>query len=641
LEPQKSFGRRFRPLQGPAKIFHDCLLLSLAILGAVWSLEIHSDLGIIVFKEQFLALIFMIGMTAVFLSVPARVGDNDASTPWYDWGLVALSVGVSGFVLFYYHVIRDDLGLLSPERSILGTIAVLLVLEATRRIAGWALVVLAAALMFYAKFSNFFPGFLDMPATGWDRLSVYMFLDNNALFGFPMTITASIIIAFILFGRMLYVVNGDKVLTEFAMAAMGRYRGGPAKVAVLASSFFGTISGSAVANVLMDGPITIPMMRKSGYQGHVAAGIEAVASTGGQIMPPVMGITAFIMAEFMSVPYGDVVLAALIPAVLYYIALFMMVDLEAARSKLTGLPRIDLPQFRSVMGRGWVFVIPIAVLLWTLMAERWQPGKSAMAAAIVTIFVGLLHPDTRPTLRRLIQELHETGRIILDLLVITAAAGLIIGLLQLTGLAFNISLLLTEAAGGSLLILLLMTGLVCIVLGMGMPSAVIYIVLSVIAAPALIEAGVVKMSAHMFLFYFGMLSMITPPVCLATIAAASVAGTPIWKTGWAGVKLGFIAYVVPFAFVYQPELVFEGGAAAIAAVFLKSVIGVIVLCYSVSGYLFRPLTIVQRLALGAAGAAILLAPMDSVIGLGVSGAGVLAVGMMVWRLHGQSTAVPA
>ena len=641
LEPQKSFGSRFRPLQGLAKLFHDGLLLSLAILGAVWSLEIHSDLGIVIFKEQFLALIFMIGMTAVFLSVPAQSGDQNARTPWYDLVLAALSIGVSGFVLFHYHVIRDDLGLLSPERSILGTIAVLLVLEATRRIAGWALVVLAVVLILYARFSNYFPGFLNMPATGWDRLSVYMFLDNNALFGFPMTITASIIIAFILFGRMLYVVNGDKVLTEFAMAAMGRYRGGPAKVAVLASSFFGTISGSAVANVLMDGPITIPMMRKSGYQGHVAAAIEAVASTGGQIMPPVMGITAFIMAEFMSVPYGEVVLAALLPAALYYIALFMMVDLEAAKSKLTGLPRIDLPQFRSIVGRAWVFVIPIFVLLWTLMAERWQPGKSAMTAAIVTVFVGLLHPETRPNLRRLIQELLETGRIILDLLVITAAAGLIIGLLQLSGLAFNISLLLTEAAGGSLLFLLLMTGLVCIVLGMGMPSAVIYIVLSVIAAPALIEAGVVKMSAHMFLFYFGMLSMITPPVCLATIAAASVAGTPIWKTGWAGVRLGFTAYLVPFVFVYQPELVFEGSVAAILAVFVKSALGIAILCFGVSGFLFEPLTRVERLFLSAAGAAVLLAPIDSGIGLGIGGIGVAVVGFMVWRLRRQSTGVPA
>lgn len=642
MEPKKkSFGSRFRPLRGPAKLVHDGLLLSLAILGAVWSLEIHSDLGIVVFKEQFLALIFMIGMIAVYLSVPARPADREARTPWYDYVLAGLSAGAGGFVLFHYEVIRDDIGLLSSERSMLGTLAVLLVLEATRRVAGWALVILAVALMLYAKFANLFPGMLNMPATGWDRLSVYMFLDNNALFGFPMTVTASIIIAFILFGRMLYAVNGDKVLTEFAMAAMGRFRGGPAKVAVLASSFFGTISGSAVANVLMDGPITIPMMRKSGYPGHLAAGIEAVASTGGQIMPPVMGVTAFIMAEFMNVPYGDVVVAALLPALLYYLSLFMQVDLEAAKSGLAGLPRADLPRLRPLLARSWVFTVPIAVLLWTLFAERWQPGKSAMVAAIATLVVGLAHPATRPTLTRVVAELRETGRIILDLLVITAVAGLIIGLLQLTGLAFNISLLLTEIADGNLLLLMVLTALVCIILGMGMPSAVIYIMLSVIAAPALIDAGVAKMSAHMFLFYFGMLSMITPPVCLATIAAASVAGTPLWKTGWAGVRLGVVAYMVPFMFVYQPELVFEGGSAAIIAVLVKSVLGVMVLCSGVGGYLLDTLTAIERWMLAAAGAAILLAPLDSAIGLGIGVAGVAVAGVLVWRMRRKSSQAPA
>jgi len=627
----KNFGSRFRPLTGALGAFHETLLVSLAVLGAVWSLEIHSDLGIVIFKEQFLALIFTIGMVAVFLAVPARAGDNAPLPPWYDWILAALSMLVGGFVLFHYHVIRDDLGLLSPERWTLGAIAVLLVMEATRRIAGWALVVLAGVLIFYAKFADLFPGFLNMPTTRWDRLGVYLYLDNNALFGFPMTVTASMIIAFILFGRMLYAVNGDRVLTDFAMAAMGRYRGGPAKVAVLASSFFGTISGSAVANVLMDGPITIPMMRKAGYPGPLAAAIEAVASTGGQIMPPVMGITAFIMAEFMSVPYGDVVLAALIPALLYYIALFAQVDLEAAKNNLAGLPRAELPRLAAVAGRGWVFVLPIALLLWTLMAERWQPGKAAMAAALATLAVGMLHPATRPSPARLLAELRETGRIILDLLVITAIAGLIIGLLQLTGLAFNVSLLLTEAAGGSLPVLLVLTALVCIVLGMGMPSAVIYIVLSVIAAPALIEAGVVKMGAHMFLFYFGMLSMITPPVCLATIAAASVAGTPLWRTGWAGMRLGFIAYLVPFLFAYQPELIFAGSAGAIALGFCKAVIGTVVLCHALVGQLMGPIGALPRLALAAAGIAILAAPLDGGAGLGAAAAAFAVVMALVWH----------
>jgi len=630
-DDDKQFGSRFRPLTGPVRLVHEGLLLSLALLGAAWSLELNHYLGMSIFKEQFLGIIFTIGMVGVFIAVPARPADSGARIPWYDIALALASTATGLFMVFHYDIIRDDSGLASPERITLGTIAVLIVMEATRRIAGWALVILAAALMFYALTAEYFPGFLNAPSIKWSRLSIYMYLDTNALFGFPMSITASIIIAFILFGRMLYAVNGDRVLTDFAMAAMGRYRGGPAKVAVLASTFFGTVSGSAVANVLMDGPITIPMMRKSGYPGHLAAAIEAVASTGGQIMPPVMGITAFIMAEFMSIPYGDVVLAALLPALLYYVALFAQVDLEAAKNNLTGIARGELPSFRPLLGPGCVFVLPITLLLWTLLAENWPPGQSAMAAGIATVIVGMVHPETRTSFRRLMEELRETGRIILDLIVITAMAGIIIGLLQLTGLAFNISLLLTEAAAGNLMLLLVLTAIICIVLGMGMPSAVIYIVLSVIAAPALVEAGIVKMSAHMFLFYFGMLSMITPPVCLAIIAAASVAGTPLWQTAWSGVRMGFIAYIVPFMFVYQPELVFEGSASAIAAVFIKAVIGVIVLCYAVAGYMFYPLSVIERIVIGIAGTAIIAGPWDTPIGLAIAAAGLAVVCLAGWR----------
>ena len=224
MEQKQSFGTRFRPLRGPVRVLHEALLLSLAILGAVWSLEIHSDLGIVIFKEQFLALIFTIAMVALFLAAPARPADSGSRVPWYDWILIALSLAAGGFVVGYFHVIRDDIGLESPARWGLGTIAVLLVLEATRRVAGWALIVLALALMFYARFADFFPGFLNAPSENWTTLARYMYLDNNALFGFPLSVTVSMIIAFIMFGRMLYAVNGDKVLTDFAMAVMGRTR---------------------------------------------------------------------------------------------------------------------------------------------------------------------------------------------------------------------------------------------------------------------------------------------------------------------------------------------------------------------------------------------------------------------------------
>ena len=637
MEETKGSGGGGRVLGGTVGRIHDVLLVSLAALGAIWSLEIHDDLGIVIFKEQFLALIFTLGMVGVFLSVPAHKG-RGGGIPWYDWVFAGASLVVGGYVMIGYTWIRDDLGMLSADRIVLGTIAVALVMEATRRVAGWSLLVLSGFLVFYAVFSDYFPGFLEAPSEGWDRLSVYMYLDGNALFGFPLTVTASMIIAFIIFGRMLYAVNGADILTDFAMAAMGRYRGGPAKVAVLASSFFGTISGSAVANVLMDGPITIPMMRKSGYPGPLAAAIEAVASTGGQIMPPVMGITAFIMAEFLSVPYGDVVLAALVPALLYYVALFAQVDIEAARLNLKGLPREQLPRMGAAAKRGLIFVIPIAVLVWTLMVDQWQPGKSAMAAAIVTLIVGSISPSTRPTFRRVLDEMRETGRIILDLLVITAIAGIVIGLLQLTGLAFNVSLLLAEAAGDSLPLLLILTAAVCIVLGMGMPSAVIYIVLSVIAAPALVQAGVVEMSAHLFLFYFGMLSMITPPVCLATIAAASVAGTNFWQTGWAGVRLGFVAYIVPFVIVYYPELILHGTVPDIVAVIVKVTIGIFVMSFAVAGYMYGRLGAVERTITGLAGLLIVGAPFDTRIGLVLLVASAAAIGVLVMRGRARARA---
>ena len=629
-------GGKTGHFSGPVGCVHRAILMSLALLGAVWSLEIHSDLGIVIFKEQFLALIFTLGMTAVFLSVPARKTETAAGPAWYDWIFILATICVGGFVVFGYPVIRNDLGLLSIERMALGTIAVALVMEATRRVAGWALIVLAGFLIVYAAGADYFPGFLNAPAESWDRLSVYMYLDSNALFGFPLTVTVSMIVAFILFGRMLYAVNGAEVLTDFAMAAMGRFRGGPAKVAVLASSFFGTISGSAVANVLMDGPITIPMMRKAGYPGHLAAAVEAVASTGGQIMPPVMGITAFIMAEFMGVPYGDVVLAALLPALLYYIALFAQVDLEAARYDMAPLPRDMLPKLGKVLGRGLVFIIPIFLLIWTLMVERWQPGKSAMVAAIATLIIGMLHPYTRPTWSRLVKELVETGRIIVDLVVITAIAGIIIGLLQLSGLAFNVSLLLTEAAADTAV-----PDRCCLHRARHGNAVGGDLYRAVRDCRARTDRGRGGEDVGPYVPVLFRHAVDDNAASLPRDHCCGIGGGHKFladrlgvakgavQTGWAGVRLGFVAYIVPFLFVFYPELVFEGSTGAIIAVMVKSTVGVIIMCYFVAGFLYDRLGWLERITLGIAGFAILASPYDTTVGLAVIAAG-LAVTAVVF-----------
>jgi TRAP transporter 4TM/12TM fusion protein len=623
-------GSRFRGLQPATTGLVKALNIAIAVLGGAWAVEAHNSLDWVIFKEQFLALVFTLGMAAAFVAAKAHAREVRSSPPWYDWLLAAAALAVGGYVVVDYPRIVLSMGSLDAERIALGAAAVLLVIEVTRRLVGWSLVVLVVVFILYAKFSHLFPGMLELPSSSWERIAVYLYLDKNGLFGTPLDVTATIIIAYILFGRVLYAVNGDKFLTDFAMSLMGRYRGGSAKVAVVASSLFGTASGSAVSNVAMDGPLTIPMMKKSGYSPHLAAAIEATASTGGQIMPPVMGITAFLIAEYLAVPYGDVVVAALIPAILYYVAVFVQIDLEAGKARLTGFPRSELPRFRDVVGRGWVFFIPVGVLFYTLTVEDMRPGRSAMLTIAVTLAISLLRADTRPTWRRLVGALEETGRTILDLIAITAAAGLVIGALQLSGLSFNFSLMLVEVSAGSAMALLVMTAVVCIILGMGMPTGVIYLMLAVLVAPALTQFGVAPMAAHLFLFYFGMMSMITPPVCMAAYMAAAIAQADFWKTGWAAMRLGIAAYIVPFVFAFQPALVAEGPVEDILVTAALAAAGIAILCVGIVGYLFAPIGWGMRVLFVAAGLLVVAAPPAGIAGWSLNAAGLALAAALFW-----------
>ena len=632
MPPEVDLSARTRPLDPGVKAVERGLAIALTVLGGVWALEMHTWFDLLVFKEQYLALLVTLALTAVFLGIKARRSEAGGRVPWYDWIGAALSVIVGGYVVVRYPDLVYDLGSLGTDRYVLGAIAVVLVLEATRRTAGWTLVIVGVTFLLYAKFSHLFPGMLNVPSPSWQRLAIYLYLDKNGILGLPVDVTGTIVIAFILFGSILYAVKGDIVLTDFALAVMGRYRGGPAKVSVVASGLFGTVSGSAVSNVVIDGPITIPMMKKCGYPGHVAAAIEAVASTGGQIMPPVMGITAFLIAEFLSLPYADVAIAAAIPAVLYYLALFAQVDLEAAKRGLTGLPAASLPRMRDVLLRGWVFIVPISILFWTLMIDGWQPARSAMAASGGALAVGVLHRSTRPSFRGFLLALEEAGRTVFDLLIITLIAGIVIGALQISGLGFNFSLLLVNLAGGSSIVLLAMTAAVCIVLGMGMPTGVIYVMLAVLVGPALTQLGIIPLAAHLFIFYFGMMSMITPPVCMATYAAAAIARTDFWSTGWAGMRLGVVAYVVPFVMVYQPGLIVEGSIADVVITSVKCALGVLVLSFGVVGFLYAPLGWALRVLLALAGAATMLTPLTSAFGMVLVGMALaLAVALVLWE----------
>jgi len=635
---------KFRALTGPARVLEVFLLCALTLVGAAWAGEIHVLLGLAFFKEQFLGLFLALAFASVFVAVKARRGERGDRVPWHDWLLAAAGLAVGGYLLVRYPVVAAQLAVLTPDKVWLGALAIALVLEATRRLVGWALVILSALFILYAKFSYLMPGVFYARGASWERIAAYLYLDASGLLGLPMAVAAAIVVAFILFGQALYAVGGDKFLTELALAAMGRYRGGSAKVAICSSSLFGTVSGSAVSNVVVDGAITIPMMKRTGYPGHLAAATEAVASTGGQLMPPVMGVAAFLIAEFLNIPYGEVALAAVIPALLYYLALFVQVDLEAAKHGLTGLPRAELPRLASVLGRGWVFIVPLAVLVYTLMVETWEAGKAGMAAVIATFLVGLMQKATRPSLRGVLKSFEDTGRVLLEIVVISGVAGFVIGVLALSGLGFKMSMILTTAAGGSAVLLLVLTAAVCIILGMGMPTAVVYIMLAVLVGPTLVQLGVEPLGAHLFLFYFGMLSMITPPVCLATFAAASLAGSDFWRTGWAGMRLGVVAYVVPFIFVFHPALLMKGSVIDIALAVATASIGVYLMSIGLAGFLFRRIGWLTRLLATVAGLALIPPPSGAVLSA-VNLVGLLigvAVALFEWHgVSGQKAAVPA
>ena len=626
-ETQEAVGK-FRTLHGPAGAIGTGCLAAITIVGCLWALEIHNHLGLVIFKEQFLAVMLGLALIATFIGVKPGARADGSRVPWYDWLLALLSIAATGYVAVDYPTIVHELSDTTPERVALGAIALVLVAEATRRLVGNALVILAAIILLYTRFGDALPGLLAIPPSSWERIAVYTYLDTNGLLGVPLDVAATTIVSFVLFGGVLKAVKGDSFITDLALVAMGRYRGGQAKVSIAASTLFGTVSGSAVSNVAVVGPITIPMMMRAGYPPHIAAAIEAVASTGGQIMPPVMGITAFLIADYLSISYAEVVLAAIIPALLYYLAIFIQVDLEAARRGLKGLPVDQLPRGRQVLKAGYAFFVPLAVLIYAVMVADWQPGLAGMAAAGSALLVGVLRPSTRPTLAGLRAAVLSTGRTMVDMLVLTAIAGIVIGGLQLSGVSFNMSTILLGLAGKDILSILVITGIICIILGMALPTAVIYTMLAVLVAPALTELGVVPIAAHLFLFYMGMLSMVTPPVCLATFAAASIARANFWPAGLAGMRFGIVAYIVPFVFPFSLGLIMRGSVFDVAICVATAVLGVFGLAWGLTGYLFRPLGPVQRILLFASGVAVLPSPTGSTLMLYANIIGI-AVGALI------------
>ncbi len=580
----------------------DVLAAVVTLIAIGWAVSFQRVLELNLYPQQLFAAILGLTLVVSYLMLPAVRGAARVRVPWYDLALALIAFGAVGYVAVDY----PRLVLLIFSRPIdiwlPGLVIVLLTLEALRRATGWALVIIIAVFILYALFGDALPGRLQGRAQDWQLLAGYMALDSNGMLGLPISVAATIVVAFILFGTLLGITGGSQFFTDAAMIAMGRFRGGSMKIAVVASGLFGSISGSAVANVVGTGVVTIPMIKRDGYPAHKAGAIEAVASTGGQLMPPVMGAAAFLMAEFLAVPYSDIVLAALVPAILYYVALFIQADLEAAKLGIRAVPKSDIPDGRMV-ARGVHFIASFVALIYLLFWAGYQPERAATWACLVLIATSLIvgYAGRRPSLRAIAGSLAKCGHGVTEIILISAASGIVIGVLNVTGLSFNLTYLLVQIGGGSAGLLLFLSALVCIILGMGLPTLGVYVLLAALVAPALVQVGIEPIGAHLYVLYFGMMSMITPPIALAAFAAASIARANSMATGWAAMQFGWSAYVIPVLFVLSPTLLLIGETPDIILAVVTAVIGVWLVSSALAGYFSGRLTVPMRLGFGISG----------------------------------------
>jgi len=534
----------------------------------------------------------MLGLVLVmaYLTLPLR-RHGTGKLPWYDAAAAMVGFVASWYVAIQFPTLANEIAYRPLDAMVISVLLLLLILEGVRRAAGPVLVIILLFFFAYAMWGHLIPGKLTGRNLHLEDLLIGLALDPQALLGVPMKIGTTVVISFLLLGQMLFLSGGSGFFTGIAMSGMGRYRGGSAKIAVAASSLFGSISGSAVSNVVSTGVITIPLMRDSGYSAESAGAIEAVASTGGQLMPPLMGASAFVMAEFLEIPYAEVVMAALIPAFLYYLALFVVTDLEAAKTGITRIAADKLPAAWPVLKAGWFFPLPFGVLIYGLFGANLRPEEAALYAVVTLLACAMVfgYEGKRAGPMMIIKALEETGRSCIELLLIVAVAGLMIGLLNISGLGFALTYSLVEIGGGNLAVLLILAALICIVLGMGMPTLGVYVLVAALVAPSLIEFGVTKMAAHLFVLYFGMMSMITPPVAIAAFAAASLTRADAMRTGFAAVRFGWVAYVIPFLFVMSPGLLMAGDTAGIIIALITASIGVWLGSVGLIGYFVRPL----------------------------------------------------
>ena len=514
-----------------------------------------------------------------------------------DVGLAVLGAVAAGYLLFNYeYVVSRELYItpIKPWEWVLAVATVLLVLEAARRTNGWPLVIVAVAFLVYAFVGPYLPGLLSHRGVPPSKLVDQLYLTVEGIFGIALAVSSTFVFLFILFGAGLEKSGTGEFFIDLSKAMVGNMRGGPAKMAVVASGMFGTISGSAVANVVTTGTFTIPLMRRLGYTKDFSGAVEAVASTGGQFMPPVMGAAAFVMAEFSGVPYLKVCIHAAIPAVLYYLAVGMMVHLEACKLGIQGLPRAELPGLRQTLAFGWHLFLPLIGIVYFLM-QGYTPLLAGFYAVLLTIVISMVRKATRMNPRKVYAALEAGALSALPVAAACAAAGIVIGVVNLTGLGLRFSSLIINLSGGSLLVALVLTMVASLILGMGLPTTPAYVIQAALAVPALVNLGVPIIAAHLFCLYFAVISAITPPVALAAYAGASISGGNAMTTGFIATRLGLAAYIIPYMFVYGPALLTIGEPLDVVLAAVTALVGVVGLAAAAEGWLLGRMAVWERL----------------------------------------------
>src|SRR5690625_3122900 len=541
------------------------------------------------------AIVLMFSLVIGYLIYPISKNKME-KIPIYDLVLVVLSIVVTMYTVMNFEAFITRIGKPSNTDLLIGFISILLILELARRTIGWVLPAISGFFVLYAFYGNYVPGIFNHKGYSIERVINQLYITSEGIYGIALCVFATFFFLFVLFVNFLEKSGVSKYFMEVAISLTGKSKGGPAKIAVIASAFLGSISGSSIANVVGTGSFTIPLIKRVGYKPNYAAAVEASASTGGQILPPVMGAAAFIMAEMIGVPYTTIIIAAVVPALFYYISIYANVHFEALRLNIGGLPESEIPKFNKVFWKGALYFLPL-VAITVVLFRGSSPMRAAFIGIITVLVISLLRKVSRINLKDALEAFTETAKTIVGIVAATACAGIIIGVVSLTGIGLKFTSFVLSFAQGYLILALIFTMIASIVLGMSLPTVATYIVLSVLTAPALAEFGVPLLTAHLFILYFGVFADITPPVALASYAAAGIANCSPMSAALKTFQVALIGFIIPFIFVYNPELLLQGTPINIIFAILTGILAVIALSSALQGYFLITLKWFERIAL--------------------------------------------